>query len=130
MITVEVVLGQRGNLLSAAASGHAGKGLPGADIVCAAVTVLLRTTLAVLAGRERERGVEATVSTPERQSFLAVKAETAGRGQLAFRVTAFSETDIPFLEYAAVFLQEGLGSLAREYPDAVAMRVTRKDLID
>jgi uncharacterized protein YsxB (DUF464 family) len=130
VITVEVVLGSRGNLISAAASGHAGKGILGMDIVCAAVTVLLRTTLAVLAGRDDVRGGEAKVSSSEDGSVLAVKAETAGRGQLAFRVTAFSETDIPFLEYAAVFLQEGLASLVREYPDAVAMRVTRKDLID
>ena len=48
MITVIVGLGPGGNLVSADASGHALKGLPGTDIVCAAVTVLLRTTMAVL----------------------------------------------------------------------------------
>ena len=106
MITVVVVRGLRGNLVSAAASGHAGRGRAGTDIVCAAVTVLLRTTLTVLAGADP-----------------VVEAETAGRGQLAFRVTAFTEADLPLLRYAAVFLLEGLGSLAGEYPEAVQMRV-------
>jgi uncharacterized protein YsxB (DUF464 family) len=86
-------------------------GVPGTDIVCAAVTILLRTTLTVLNG---------AVSSG---NGIAICSETAGRGSLAFRVTAFSETDIPFLKYAAVFLREGLGSLAREYPEAVAMNV-------
>ncbi|HNY22741.1 MAG TPA: ribosomal-processing cysteine protease Prp [Treponemataceae bacterium] len=108
MISVDVSLGDRGNLVSASATGHAGKGKRGEDIVCAAVTVLLRTTLAVLSSN----GVESS-------------ADTAGRGSLAFRVTALREGDIPFLRYAADFLLEGLGSLAREYPDAVELRVQR-----
>ena len=106
MITVVVACGGRGNLVSAEAAGHAGKGKPGEDIVCASVTTLLRTTMTVLAG-----------------SGLDLRAETAGRGSLAFRVTAFNEADLPLLTYAAAFLSEGLGSLAREYPEAVALRV-------
>lgn len=98
-----------GNLVSAEASGHAGRGKPGTDIVCAAVTALLRTTLAVLSGGE---------------GGPAVQAETAGRGSLAFRVTAFAEADMPLLRYAASFLREGIGQVAREYPEAVGMRVT------
>ena len=108
MITVVVCLGSRGNLVSADASGHAHKGRPGTDIVCAAVTILLRTTMAVL-------------SKPDVSPVL--EATTAGRGSLAFRVSAFTEADIPLLQYAAAFLQEGLSSLAGEYPEAVEMRV-------
>lgn len=106
MITVVVALGLRGNLVSATALGHAGKGKPGEDIVCASVTVLLRTTMAVLAG-----------------NGLDVRSETAGRGSLAFRVTVLEEADFSLLAYAAAFLTEGLGSLVREYPEAVVMRV-------
>ena len=106
MITVVVASGERGNLVSVAATGHAGKGKPGEDIVCSSVTTLLRTTMTVLA-----------------ESGLDLRAETAGRGSLAFRVTAFNEADIPLLTYAAAFLREGLGSLEREYPEAVAMKV-------
>ena len=116
MITVVVGLDTRGNLVSAEASGHAGKGKPGTDIVCAAVTVLMRTTMAVLAGQSGREG-NTSGSGP------AVEAKTAGRGSLVFRVTAYEEGDHSLLKYAAVFLQEGIGSLAREYPDAVEMRV-------
>ena len=108
MISVVVVRGRCGNLVSAEASGHAGKGTRGTDIVCAAVTVLLRTTISVLSA-----------------SGLVLEAGTAGRGSLAFRVTAFAEGDVSLLVYAADFLVEGVGSLARESPEAVEMRVER-----
>jgi len=103
---VAVTLGEGGNLVSVEASGHAGKGKRGADLVCAAVTVLLRTTAGVLTGRG-----------------LAAAVQTAGRGNLSVRVTACTGADIPLLRYAADFLLEGLGSLAGEYPDAVEMNV-------
>ncbi|MBN2811317.1 ribosomal-processing cysteine protease Prp [Treponema zuelzerae] len=106
-MAVGVVLGASGNLVSASARGHAGQGAKGADIVCASVTVLLRTTLAMLASR----------------SGLETEAETAGRGSLAFRVTAWREEDLPFLQYAAAFLREGISSIEKEYPKAVVMRV-------
>lgn len=107
MIAVCVVIGVEGNLVSASAEGHAKKGSNGSDIVCAAVTVLLRTTLATIASR----------------TSLVVDAKTAGHGTLAFRVTAWQKEDVPFLHYAAAFLLEGITSLQREYPEAVSMRV-------
>jgi uncharacterized protein len=111
VITVALVLGKSGNLVSADASGHAGAGKRGTDIVCAAVTVLLRTALTVLGSRSKPQG------------SLSVEAKTAGRGSLAFCVTAFTEADIPLLAFAGMFLVEGLGSLATEYPDNIQMRV-------
>mgnify|MGYP001770167089 CR=1 FL=1 len=109
MIAVRLAIGARGDLVSAEAAGHAGRGPAGADIVCAAATVLLRTTLAFLS---KEAGV-------------AVEANTAGRGTLSFRVTAFQEAALPLLRYAGGFLLEGLGSLEREYPGAVDVQVER-----
>lgn len=106
MITVGLVRGARGNFVSATASGHAGMGKRGTDIVCASVTILLRTTLAVLSG-----------------SGVATEAATEGRGSLQYRVTAFRETDIPFLQFASGFLQEGLTSLAEEYPEALEVKI-------
>ena len=104
MITVVVGLDSSENLVFAEASGHAGVGTRGTDIVCSAVTILLRTTMTTLAGYGP-----------------AIETTTAGRGSLSFRVTAFSEGDEPFLRYAARFLREGLESLEREYPEAVAL---------
>jgi uncharacterized protein YsxB (DUF464 family) len=110
LISVVVVRNGRGNLVSAEASGHAGAGKRGTDIVCSAVTVLLRTTLSVLSA-----------------SGVSLEAGTAGRGSLGFRVTASSARDEALLRYAADFLVEGIGSLERESPGAIEMRVDRTD---
>ena len=108
MITVNLVLGIRGNLIAVDAAGHSGAGKRGTDIVCAAVSVLLRTTLQVLA---------------EHSDSLIVKSKAPERGVLAFRVNAFTETDLPFLQYAAIFLREGLDFIAKEFPQAVKLEV-------
>lgn len=118
MITVVVVRGNSGEFVSASASGHAQMGKKGTDIVCASVTILLRTTLTVLSGSEDSSG----------STGLIVNATTAGRGSLAFRVTAFLEEDIPFLKYAADFLLVGLNSLEGEYPEALVIKVLHNDL--
>jgi uncharacterized protein YsxB (DUF464 family) len=100
-------------LVSVEASGHAGAGISGEDIVCSAVTILLRTTLRVLDAGTDPQG------RPE------IEAKTAGRGSLAFRVTAFKEADMPLLRFAGAFLEQGLGSLVAEYPENLTMRVER-----
>lgn len=126
MITVVVGLDPSGNLVFAEASGHAGTGKRGEDIVCAAATVLLRTTMeALAAGPSGPSGV----GSPEDadNEGLAIEATTAGRGSLSFRVTAFSGKDEPFLRYAARFLREGIASLEREYPEAVSLRIEKID---
>lgn len=112
MIDVVLVLEIDGCLSSAEAKGHAGKGVRGADPVCAAVTILLRTTLAVLEG-----------------AVPGIAAGSAGRGSLAFCVPATADGNRFLLRYAADFLLKGIGSLQTEYPDAVRMRVESKKLI-
>lgn len=112
MTAVRVVLGPGGEILAVEASGHAGAGKRGEDIVCAAVTVLLRTTLSVLASK----------NGADPGSVLLIDAETAGRGTLSFRVAAHAEADLPLLRYAGAFLLEGIGSLERENPGAVSLK--------
>jgi len=111
LTAVRVILGPGGELLAAEASGHAGAGKRGEDLVCAAVTVLLRTTLSALASDYGS----------ERSPSLSLDAETAGRGTLSFRVAAHEEADIPLLRYAGSFLLEGIGSLVRDYPESVSL---------
>lgn len=111
MIQARVVLGSGGALVSAGADGHAGYSAAGTDIVCAAVTILFRTTLEVLVERAGSgSGLKLDVQTPE-------------RGSLAFRVTAFNGSDTAVLQYAADFLVKGLKSLSGEYPQSVGLRV-------
>ena len=104
MIRVELVLDSGGALVSASAQGHAHHGSPGTDIVCAAVSVLMRTTMACL----EDGGVR-------------LRVESAGRGSLSMTVAACGRTDYPLLRYAARFLQRGFGPLTAEYPDSVGM---------
>ncbi|MBN1616137.1 MAG: ribosomal-processing cysteine protease Prp [Spirochaetales bacterium] len=108
VLTVTLVCDSGGNLLSARAHGHAGASVCGRDIVCAAATALLRTTLAVLV----------------REFPDAITAESDGRGDLSFSVEPPLEGSFPALKYAALFLREGIESLAREYPESVLISVS------
>ncbi len=111
MTTVRVTLEADGSLKAAEAGGHAGTELRGGNIACAAVTVLLRTTLGVLA----------SAGDADPDSALFVDATTPGRGFLAFRITGRSGADKPVLRYAARFLLEGIASLEREFPAEVKL---------
>lgn len=100
MIHVLLELGKEGELLSFEASGHAECGSKGHDIVCAAVTVLLRTSVQAL------DCVEADIRAEE-------------RGSLSFRVVQYDSGQRERLRYAAEFLWRGIDCLRQEYPQAV-----------
>ena len=100
MIQVLLELDEKGELLSVEASGHANSGRKRHDIVCAAVTILLRTTVQALGS------VQADVSAEQ-------------RGSLSFRVLNYDGMQSEKLRYAAEFLWLGITSLQEEYPQAV-----------
>lgn len=118
MIQVVLSRTQSGNLHTCTANGHSGFAKKGQDIVCAAVTVLLRTTLAVL----------------ETDSRIIVKTEIPKQGMLTFCV--LEKTDEPdstsaktpatkssLLTYAGIFLEKGIKTLQNEYPKHVSLHV-------
>lgn len=100
MVHVLLELDKEGALCSFEASGHAHSGAKGHDIVCAAVTVLLRTSI---------------------QALSSVRAEVnaAERGLLSFRVVQYDKSQYGKLQYAAEFLWQGMDCLQQEYPQAV-----------
>ncbi|MDR0389210.1 MAG: ribosomal-processing cysteine protease Prp [Spirochaetaceae bacterium] len=100
MILIDAALDEGGLLRSCRIEGHAGSGPRGDDIVCAAVSVLARTALATLSGRE---GIQVRGEAPERGRF-ALEA-------------AYTERGRDFLSAVGAFLLEGLGSVARDYPE-------------
>jgi uncharacterized protein YsxB (DUF464 family) len=108
LIDIEAVLDEDGVLNSCRASGHAGAGKKGADIVCAAVSVLLRTAVRALSGR---KGITVRYEAPE-PGFLFLEAEHTAEGR-------------DFLLSAGVFLVEGLKSVAEEYPNNCRMSIRR-----
>jgi uncharacterized protein len=109
MTSVLLVRGSNGVLWSCRAEGHAEFAAAGSDIVCSAVTVLLRTTMQTLAD----------------SADILLEADTSVRGTLFFSVRARKpslETDMR-LAYAGDFLEHGIASLAEEYPDNVELRI-------
>jgi uncharacterized protein YsxB (DUF464 family) len=108
MIKIEAVADGDGVLRSCGASGHAGAGKAGSDVVCAAVSVLMRTAVRALSGRE---GITVRCDAPE-PGFLFLEADCAAGGR-------------DFLFAAGVFLLEGLASVAEEYPEHCRLSVRR-----
>ncbi|MDE6704326.1 MAG: ribosomal-processing cysteine protease Prp [Treponemataceae bacterium] len=106
MTTVTLVCGKDGAFRSCEAAGHAGFAAKGSDIVCAAVTILLRTAADVLSGRDG----------------VVVRANTAGRGELAFTVVRAAAEKAERLVCTADFLERGLRSLQSEYPQFVRLQ--------
>jgi uncharacterized protein YsxB (DUF464 family) len=108
MIEIEAVVDENGVLRACKAAGHAGAGPTGTDIVCAAVSVLLRTMVRTLSGRE---GITVRCDAPE-PGFLFLEADYTAEGK-------------DFLSAAGVFLTEGLASVVEEYPQHCTLTIRR-----
>ena len=110
MTQVDIVLDEAGLLRSCKVQGHAGAGNKGGDIVCAAVSVLTRTIVRVLSGRE---GIEVRGSIP---------------GQGNFHMEAdYTEEGREFLAAAGAFLYESLLSVAGEFPENCTVSIERRN---
>ena len=99
MIRADLVL-ENGLLKSCRIRGHSGAGPKGADIVCAAVSVLARTALKVLSER---KGID-------------VRGEFPERGDFSLEILEVTAENREFLAGTGVFLKEGLVSVSGEYP--------------
>jgi uncharacterized protein YsxB (DUF464 family) len=108
MIEIEAALDEAGLLRACRASGHAGAGKAGGDIVCAAVSVLMRTAIRTLSER---KGIEIRGGAPE-PGFLWLEADYTAEGR-------------EFLSAAGDFLIEGLRSVAGEFPQNCRITIRR-----
>ncbi len=108
MIRARLSLDSGGAIAAFGASGHAERGARGDDIVCAAFTVLARTAY---------RSLEALPG-------IGLQGSASRPGSLDFSVTR-PPRDRELAVGIAVFLSIGLGDLARDYPDAVAVTIER-----
>jgi uncharacterized protein YsxB (DUF464 family) len=106
MVRIDLVLDDEGLLVSCGVSGHAGAGARGNDVVCAAVSVLVRAAARTLSGRE---GIRVRGDAPDRGAFwLETDYSAAGR---------------EYLSAVGAFLREGLGSVAESYPEYCTMSI-------
>jgi uncharacterized protein YsxB (DUF464 family) len=110
MIKVDLVLENGGLLKSCGVLGHAGAGKRGWDIVCAAVSVLARTALRALSGRE---DIMVRSGAPERGEFWLEAEGTAESRE--------------FLAAAGAFLSEGFLSVAEEFPEFCQVKIERRN---
>ena len=100
-----------------AGSGHAdfgdneSKSEKGGNIVCAAVTILLKTAVLSLSSVQKE------------SSSLKAEIQADNPGYLSAKVTAFSEEDRPRLQYLLEFLTIGLMAIEAEYPDCLDLQI-------
>ena len=100
MVKAKLVL-EDGLLKSCVVSGHAGAGPKGADIVCAAVSVLVRSAFHALSEREG----------------ITVEGEFPERGEFSLEIKEKGVQNSEFLAGVGDFLQMGLLSLSVEYPN-------------
>jgi len=100
VIEIEAILDSDGVIRACKAAGHAGAGKAGTDVVCAAVSVLFRTALNVLSGRE---GIVFKGGAPE-------------KGRLWLE-TEYNEKGKDFLFAVGEFLIYGFSSVVQEFPD-------------
>lgn len=107
MINVLLKRSKTGMLLSCHAKGHAGYAKSGLDIVCSAVTVLIRTTMQVLSDSDG----------------VILKTDVLEKGNISFQVTAegLNKEQNAVLVYAGNFLEKGIASLQKEYPEYVEL---------
>ncbi len=107
MITVMLEVDGEGSLSLCKVSGHAECGPKGYDIVCAAVSILLRTTALVLEN-------------------MNITVDTVKRGEFSLKILHSNPAESGRLQYAADFLRMGFISLEKEYPHAITYKQVRQ----
>ncbi|MBQ4377851.1 MAG: ribosomal-processing cysteine protease Prp [Treponema sp.] len=106
MISVALSYG-KGSALKCQANGHAGFSKKGQDIVCSAVTVLLRTAAEVLSHTEN----------------VSLIFDAPDRGIISFEASAKSEKTETKIQIECIgdFLRTGLKALTKEFPENVIL---------
>ena len=110
MIQADIVLDEAGLLRSCRVHGHAGAGVKGSDIVCAAVSVLTRTIVRVLS----------------EQKDITIRGSIPGLGNFQLEVD-YKKEGREFLDAAGAFLSEGLLSVAEEFPENCKVNIERRN---
>lgn len=110
MIDITMFSGEKNEFASCKAMGHSEFAKQGCDIVCSAVSVLLRT--AVLSLEERTKLDE----------NLKVELSYPGRGDVEINILEYGVSSFDYLVFLFGFLKLGLMSLSAEYPEFVCLK--------
>ncbi len=114
MIELRVNLHRDGSLKGFQASGHAGSGKKGEDIVCAAVTILLRTAARLISG----------------EKALETRGEAPGPGEMTFFLISMPAEYREWVKGITDFLLDGLLDLKDEFPDYLTIDISGKIAVE
>jgi len=109
-VAILISLDQNGVLRSIQADGHAGTTAAGANIVCAAITILLRSVFESWA----------------RYPGITLEGRAPAAGSLGFSLKSFDPAQACALRAVTEVLLTGLGSLQREYPSVLTLHIETK----
>ena len=109
MVRITVATDISGSIRNVIATGHAGSGETGTNIVCAAVTTLLRTAIRVF----------------DRTSGISIRRDAKERGSLNFSVVAMQDGSEQYVKAVGDFLIIGLQDIQEEFPDDCAVTITQ-----
>ena len=107
MTVVTLSYGKNGAIKKCQANGHAHFSKKGEDIVCSAITILVRTAMQVLSHNEN----------------VSLIADASQRGSLSFAVEAKSESPETETQLICIgdFLRTGIKALTKEFPENVIL---------
>ncbi|MBR0494702.1 MAG: ribosomal-processing cysteine protease Prp [Treponema sp.] len=107
MTVVALSYGKNGAIKKCQANGHADFSKKGTDIVCAAITILIRTAMQVLSHTEN----------------VLLIADASARGTLSFSVEAKTESPETEAQLKCIgdFLRTGIKALTKEFPENVIL---------
>jgi uncharacterized protein YsxB (DUF464 family) len=108
VISIDIIQDERGCIRKCNVEGHSFLAKPGTDILCAGVTVLLRTVQRVL---YIDKGVGFKGSDPE-------------SGKMSFTLKWIPEIKVNRMQGISDCLIRGLKDLEAEYPDRLKVTVT------
>ena len=107
MITIDIKQDERGCIRKCSVSGHSLLSTKGSDILCAAVTILLRTAGRLL---HKEKGI-------------GVKGGPETEGEFGFSLLWVSEPAVNRISGISDFLLRGLQDLEAEYPERIKLMI-------
>ena len=107
MTSITLSYGKNGVIKKCQANGHADFSRKGCDIVCAAITILIRTAMQVLSHSEN----------------VLLMADTSTRGFLSFSVEVKTENPETETQLKCIgdFLRTGILALTKEFPKNVIL---------
>jgi len=108
MIFINIALYPDGYIKNCRAEGHSFNASPGSDIICSAVTILLRTAARILFLEES----------------IKVEGSAAEAGEMEFHISMVPQEKKYWIKGVTDYLLRGIFDLQKEYPDRLSINIS------